>query len=130
MKTLYFIESMLITTALFGCMPTQTKTIPVNPPAEKSLSTPTPSLARTAIEQGALVIDVRAAEEFATGHYPGAINIPHTLISKKIASIEKDKNKSIVVYCRSGNRAEVAKTELTKGGYLRVINAGGLADIK
>jgi len=130
MRTRYLIRSMLIITAFFGCMPTQTNTTPVKPPAEKSLSTPAPSLARAAIEQGALVIDVRAAEEFATGHYPGTINIPHTLVSQKIASIEKDKNKSIVVYCRSGNRAEVAKRELIKGGYLHVINAGGLADIK
>ncbi len=82
------------------------------------------------IKDGALVIDVRSAGEFSGGHIEGSINIPHTVIAKKIAQHETDKAKSIIVYCRSGARSSTAKKSLEDKGYTNIINGGGLGDME
>jgi hydroxyacylglutathione hydrolase len=61
------------------------------------------------------LLDVRKATEFEEGHIPGAINIAHTrLLDRKK---ELDKDKTWVVYCRSGFRASVASALLDRDGY-------------
>lgn len=74
-------------------------------------------------------IDVRSAEEFASGHLQGALNITNSEIADRIASIEPNKNAPINLYCRSGNRAEVARTTLLNLGYTNVTNHGGYDDL-
>ena len=51
-----------------------------------------------------LVVDVRTAEEFAGGHFPGAINIPHEEIVQGIRARNVNKDQTVLLYCRSGNR--------------------------
>ena len=92
-----------------------------------------PALAcRLVREEGAVLLDVRSPEEFAEGHVEGAINIPHDQIDAKAAEIDAlqggEKSKPIVVYCRSGKRAGVAKQSLLDGGRTQVTNLGGLSD--
>ncbi len=82
------------------------------------------------IKSGAILIDVRSAEEFKEGHLNGAINIPHDVIADKITGVSADKGKDIVVYCKSGRRAGVALQSLKSLGYQHVINAGGYEDVK
>lgn len=77
------------------------------------------------INAGALLIDVRSNEEYESGHLPGAINIPHTEISSHLSLIGDNKNREIVLYCRSGRRSGLALEELTKLGYKNAFNAGG-----
>lgn len=55
-------------------------------------------LAEGITEAGALVIDVRAEDEFAVGHIPGAINIPMLDLHQHLARLPRDRR--IVVYCR------------------------------
>lgn len=86
-------------------------------------------LAETPVKD-ALWIDVRSAEEYASGHIEQAINIPHTEIADKIATLQANKDKTIYVYCRSGRRSGLAKESLEKLGYSNVINLGGLEDAK
>jgi len=81
------------------------------------------------ISQGALIVDVRTPEEFSSGHVNGAINIPLAEIEKKL-SLFGDKNKPIVVYCRTGNRSSRAKKILERNGYTIVENGGGLKDMQ
>lgn len=78
------------------------------------------------IKGGALVVDVRTAEEFAGGHIAGAINIPYQLAARELASREKDLAKAIIVYCHSGARSAAAKKALNGAGYTNVVNGGGL----
>lgn len=82
------------------------------------------------IKSGALVIDVRSADEFNSGHIAGAINIPHTEIVMQIAKVGDDKTKEIVVYCKSGRRAGLALQELQAAGFSHVYNAGGYEGLK
>lgn len=82
------------------------------------------SLLAAAIEnEDVFVIDVRTPLEYEQGHIPGAVNIPHDDIENHIDEIPKDRN--IVVYCRSGHRAQLAMKILEEKGY-SVYNFGGL----
>lgn len=62
----------------------------------------------------------------------GAVNIPHDRIADEIERIgeltESDESKAIVVYCRSGTRAGIAKQTLAEHGFGRVSNLGGMSD--
>ncbi|WP_020209679.1 rhodanese-like domain-containing protein [Gilvimarinus chinensis] len=68
-------------------------------------------------------VDVRTAEEFASGHMSGAVNIPHEDIASGVAGLELNKDQHIVLYCRSGRRAALAQKTLESLGYSRVENA-------
>ena len=85
--------------------------------------------ARTAwklIDEGALLIDVRSAEEFEGGHIEGALNIPHSEIDALKAAIGPGLDRSVVFYCRSGNRAGRVQKQLENLGFTGIFNATGL----
>jgi phage shock protein E len=85
------------------------------------------AVALEALEQRALVIDVRTPEEYEQGHYPGAVNIPHEQILAGVRSRALGPDDPIVLYCRSGNRSGKAQTTLSDAGYSVTHNAGGLS---
>ena len=53
------------------------------------------------------LVDVRAAEEFNSGHIEGAKHIPYEEIGVRIGELTDDKSREIVLYCRSGRRSGV-----------------------
>lgn len=63
-----------------------------------------------------IVIDVRSPEEYAEGHVPGAINIPHNKITEHKEQLAKLKGNELLLYCRSGRRAGWAEETLTEMG--------------
>ena len=73
-----------------------------------------------------LFVDVRTTEEFAAGHFPGAINIPHEDIVRGIREHNVHKNQTVLLYCRSGNRSGLAESSLQSAGFSRAKNVGGL----
>ena len=80
------------------------------------------------VENGALLIDVRAPHEYKSVHISGAINMPLMSFEKRISEIsaqQKDKTKPIIVYCNGVGRAHHAKKLLKKHGFKKVINLGG-----
>ena len=79
---------------------------------------------------GTLLIDVRSAEEFASGALSGAQNISHEQIAAQISRVAPDKSKPIVLYCRSGRRSGLAQDALQALGYQQVVNAGGIDSLK
>jgi len=78
------------------------------------------------IAADAMVIDVRTAEEFALGHYPGAINIPHEQIVAGLAARSVPLDTPLALYCRSGNRSGRAVEALRTAGFSTLQNAGDL----
>lgn len=76
--------------------------------------------------EGALIVDVRTPEEFSSGHYPGAVNIPHDSINKGLEKLGIASGDAIILYCRSGNRSGQAETALRTAGFDNAHNAGGL----
>lgn len=71
------------------------------------------------------LIDVRTAEEFATGHIPGAVNIPLQELGQRLNEVAADQ--PLVLYCRSGNRSTQAATLLSGQGYTGIYNLGGIS---
>lgn len=78
------------------------------------------------IPPNAVIVDVRTAEEFASGHFPGAINVPHDLIVEGLSARSVSPNTPLVLYCRSGNRSGKAEATLRSVGYSQLQNAGDL----
>jgi rhodanese-related sulfurtransferase len=72
-----------------------------------------------------LLLDVRTPEEFAAGHLPGAVNIPHDQLMSRLADLPADKNREIAVYCRTGRRSDIALTILKDLGYSRLLHVEG-----
>lgn len=67
------------------------------------------------VSNGALVLDVRTAKEFATGHIPGALNIHVSEVEGRLSEIPRDK--VVVVHCAAGVRSAVAAKILMDDGY-------------
>ena len=84
-------------------------------------------LVKQKIAAGAVIIDVRTAEEFRTGAYPGAINIPVQALAGRMPEIPK--GIPIGVYGASGMRSASAATVLICAGFPDVVNAGGLGSM-
>lgn len=63
-----------------------------------------------------VVLDVRTPEEYAAGHVPGAILVPHDAIDEYRGFWESFSDQEIVVYCRSGRRALEAEEQLQRLG--------------
>ena len=84
-----------------------------------------PQQVKTLVKEGAMLIDVRSAQEFSSEHIPGAVNIPINEISQRLKELGKPQTK-IIVYCRSGNRSSRAKALLNTKGYTEVYNLGGI----
>lgn len=76
-------------------------------------------------DRSLVVLDVRTPEEFAAGHVPGAINIPHTELAARVAELEGSRDSDIVVYCRSGARSAIALGVLEKSGFRRLFHLQG-----
>lgn len=69
-----------------------------------------------------VILDVRTKEEYNEGHIKNSINIP----IDDIDTIDIEKNKTIYVYCASGNRSKMATNKLIDMGYTNVYDMGGI----
>lgn len=79
--------------------------------------------------EGGVVLDVRDAKEFATGHIVDAVNVPHTALESRIAELEKYKEKPVTVVCKMGQHAGTAGAMLRKAGFASVSRlTGGMTE--
>jgi len=70
----------------------------------------------------ALIVDVREPAEYQAGHILGAKNTP----LERVGETElKRKDKPVIVYCESGDRAPKAAAILRKQGYDKVVSLQG-----
>ena len=75
-----------------------------------------------------LILDVRDATEFATGHIQGAKNIPLAELATRIKEIEKFKDKPVLVHCQKGMRAKGACSILKAQQFSQLNNLQGGLD--
>jgi rhodanese-related sulfurtransferase len=75
------------------------------------------------IADGAIILDVRSAGEYSSGHIKGSVNIPVDKLAANLHKL-KAKNKPIITCCASGMRSASAKNILTTNGYENVHNGG------
>jgi len=74
------------------------------------------------LKEEALIIDVRTAKEFASGHVKGSTNIPLNQIGDHVSKIQKT-GKPVITFCKSGGRSAMANRILKRSG-IRAYNAG------
>ncbi len=78
---------------------------------------------RSLLERGEYFLDVRDADEFASGHIKGAVNIPLGELRGRLGEIPRDR--PVYVYCRTGQRSYNAARALMQLGYPEIFNVAG-----
>lgn len=73
-------------------------------------------------KNGALLVDVRSAAEFAGGNAPGSINIPLQELGSRLKEVPA--SAPVVLCCASGTRSGMARLMLKRKGYKQVFNIG------
>ena len=77
--------------------------------------------------QEVIILDVREQDEYDSGHIPGAILLPvGTIDEDTAAEVIPEKDSSVLVYCRSGNRSKTASSKLADLGYTNIYEFGGI----
>lgn len=94
----------------------------------KKLFGGTPVNYKELISKGAIIADVRSANEYKDGHIPGSKNFPLDSIRRKVAELKK-LNKPVITVCRSGARSNMAKSILKSAG-IEVYNGGPWTSLK
>jgi sulfur-carrier protein adenylyltransferase/sulfurtransferase len=81
------------------------------------------------LHNGAVIVDVREAEEFGVAHIPGAKHVPRSYLETRIEAAVPDRNAHLILYCASGNRSAWAAKALQRDlGYTDVASmTGGIA---
>jgi len=74
--------------------------------------------------EGGLILDVRNPEELAAGQVPDALNIPLDKLRARLGELPRDR--TILVSCRSGQRAYYATRILLQNGFKARTISGGM----
>lgn len=74
-----------------------------------------------------IILDVRTPEEFQSGHVEGAINLPVDQFQTDFAGLKLDSEKTYALYCRSGNRSQVAYSIMEREGFTKLYQAPGVS---
>ena len=75
------------------------------------------------------LLDVRTIQEFKSGHLRGATLIPVQALDKNLGMLKQDKDKKIIVYCRTGSRSVSASRILEKNGFTPLNVKGGIIQL-
>ena len=86
--------------------------------------------AKEMMDNDVIILDVREAYEFSSGHIKNAINLPLGRVQNGITKVTSDKEKTILVYCLSGSRSGSAARSLHSLGYNNAHNIGGISSWK
>ena len=77
--------------------------------------------------QEVIILDVREQDEYDSGHIPDAILLPvDTIDEETAAAVIPEKDSTVLVYCRSGNRSKTASSTLAELGYTNIYEFGGI----
>jgi rhodanese-related sulfurtransferase len=107
----------LVATATFAQGPDSTKVVSISAVELHE---------RRESEAAPVVIDVRTPDEYASGHIPGAVNVPFDQVAQRIAEI--DAPHGVALYCMVGPRARKGESALLAAGYEKIFHLeGGLA---
>jgi phage shock protein E len=80
------------------------------------------------VQRDAIIIDVRTAAEYRSGHIPGSTNMQLEKINAFAGELKK-KNKPVIAVCRSGNRSGAAVAILKTAG-VEAYNGGAWNDLQ
>jgi len=87
-------------------------------------------LARTLLDEGGVLLDVRTGPEYRELHVPGAVHIPIDELGRSLPRLLKlvdyDRHHPVIVYCRRGIRSRRAVQLLRQAGFTNVWDLGGV----
>ena len=72
-----------------------------------------------------VLLDVRTVGEFESGRIRNSINIPHEKLLSNIDLVSEYSNERLIVYCRSGKRADLVINALEKNGFNNIVDIEG-----
>ena len=72
-----------------------------------------------------ILLDVRTAEEYQSGHIKDSINIPHDQLIQNIDVLDQYRNQPMVVFCRSGRRAQLVIDTLIENKFDQIVDLEG-----
>ena len=72
-----------------------------------------------------ILLDVRTVKEYQSGHIKDSINIPHDQLIKNIDVLDQYRNQPIVVFCRSGRRAQLVIDTLIQNKFDQIVDLEG-----
>ena len=72
-----------------------------------------------------IILDVRTGPEFHEGHLKRALHIPVTELASRLGELAGEKERQLLVYCRSGGRSSAACGILAQNGFSRIVNLHG-----
>ncbi|SHH13439.1 rhodanese-like domain-containing protein [Clostridium grantii] len=76
--------------------------------------------------QDVIVLDVRTIDEYNEGNIKNSVLLPVDNIELEVDKVIPNKDSTILVYCRSGNRSKTASKKLIDLGYRNVYDFGGI----
>ena len=83
------------------------------------------------VRRNALLLDVRTRVEYATGHVPGSLNIPHTELRERLDEVrDAADGRPVRVTCQSGVRSAIAHRVLTQAGFDSASLSGGMLTLR
>ena len=72
-----------------------------------------------------ILLDVRTVGEYQSGHIKDSINIPHDQLIQNIDVLDQYRNQPIVVFCRSGRRAQLVIDTLIQNKFDQIVDLEG-----
>lgn len=87
---------------------------------------PSEAKKRLDMDKKIILVDVRTREEYIENHIPGSTLIPLNVFAKEASKQLPNKQATIFLYCRSGNRSRAAVKMLLKQGYTNIFDLGGI----
>ena len=78
--------------------------------------------------QDALVLDIRDKADFKAGHLVNAINIPYASLAQRMNELEKERERPIVLVCKTGRTVSMAGKMLREKGFNAVRMKGGMME--
>ena len=84
--------------------------------------------AKKMMNENTIILDVRELDEYEELHIKNAVHLPLGEIGERAAEVLFEKTQTILTYCFSGRRSEMAAKELIKLGYSSVYDFGGIED--
>ena len=72
-----------------------------------------------------ILLDVRTVKEYQSGHIKNSINIPHDQLILNVNVLDQYRNQPIVVFCRSGRRAQLVIDTLIENKFDQIVDLEG-----
>ena len=72
-----------------------------------------------------ILLDVRTVTEYRSGHIKNSINIPHVKLIQNINLLDQYRDQPVVIFCRSGKRAQLVIDALIENKFDQIIDLEG-----